>query len=39
MILRKLNYIKTDGDWGIFTLMKSLTYSRYWNETKDKIPI
>ena len=38
MILRKLNYIKTDGDWGIFALMKSV-YSRYWNETKDNIPI
>ena len=36
MILRKLNYIKTDGDWGIFALMKSV-YSRYWNETKDNI--
>ena len=38
MILRKLNYIKTDGDWGILALMKSV-YSRYWNETKDNVPI
>ena len=36
MILRKLNCIKTNGDWGILALMKSV-YSRYWNETKDNI--
>ena len=38
MILRILNYVKTDGDWGIVSTMKSV-YSRYWNETKDNIPI
>tara|TARA_B100000945_G_scaffold223722_1_gene180749 strand:- start:72 stop:374 length:303 start_codon:yes stop_codon:yes gene_type:complete len=31
MILRKLNYANTDGDWGILDLMKSV-YSLYWNE-------
>ena len=38
MILRKLNYVKTDGDWGILELMKSV-YSRYWNETKSNLSI
>ena len=33
MILRKLNYVKTDGDWGILDLMKSV-YSLYWNEAE-----
>ena len=31
IILRKLNYANTDGDWGILDLMKSV-YSLYWNE-------
>ena len=31
MILRKLNYANTDGEWGILDLMKSV-YSLYWNE-------
>ena len=31
MILSKLNYANTDGDWGILDLMKSV-YSLYWNE-------
>ena len=38
MILRKLNYVKTDGDWGILVLMKSV-YSRYWNETRSNLSI
>jgi len=38
MILKELNYAKTDGDWGILDLMKSV-YSLYWNESKDNIPI
>ena len=33
VILRKLNYAKTDGDWGILDLMKSV-YSLYWNEAE-----
>ncbi len=33
MILRKLNYSNTDGDWGILDLMKSV-YSLYWNEAE-----
>jgi len=33
MILRKLNYANTDGDWGILDLMKSV-YSLYWNEAE-----
>ena len=33
VILRKLNYAKTDGDWGILDLMKSV-YSLYWNEVE-----
>jgi len=33
MILRKLNYAITDGDWGILDLMKSV-YSLYWNEAE-----
>ena len=36
MILRKLNYANTDGDWGIYDLMKSV-YSLYWNETEGPI--
>ena len=30
-ILSKLNYVKTDGDWGTLELMKSV-YSIYWKE-------
>ena len=30
-ILSKLNYVKTDGDWGTLDLMKSV-YSIYWKE-------
>ena len=30
-MLSKLNYVKTDGDWGTLDLMKSV-YSIYWNE-------
>ena len=30
-ILSKLNYVKTDGDWGTLDLMKSV-YSMYWKE-------
>ncbi len=33
MILKKLNYANTDGDWGILDLMKSV-YSLYWNEAE-----
>jgi len=33
MILRKLNYANTDGEWGILDLMKSV-YSLYWNEAE-----
>jgi len=33
MLLRKLNYANTDGDWGILDLMKSV-YSLYWNEAE-----
>ena len=33
MILRKLNYANTDGDWGILDLMKSV-YTLYWNEAE-----
>ena len=29
--LSKLNYVKTDGDWGTLDLMKSV-YSIYWKE-------
>lgn len=36
VILRKLNYAKTDGDWGILDLMKSV-YSLYWNEVEDPL--
>ena len=30
-MLSKLNYVKTDGDWGRLDLMKSV-YSIYWKE-------
>ena len=30
-MLSKLNYVKTDGDWGTLDLMKSV-YSIYWKE-------
>ena len=30
-ILRELNYVKTDGDWGTLDLMKSV-FSVYWKE-------
>ena len=30
-MLCKLNYVKTDGDWGTLDLMKSV-YSIYWKE-------
>ena len=31
LLLRKLNYAKTDGDWGIFQLTKSV-YTLYWSD-------
>ena len=34
-ILSKLNYAKTDGDWGTLDLMKSV-YSIYWKEADGK---
>ena len=34
-ILNKLNYAKTDGDWGTLDLMKSV-YSIYWKEADGK---
>ena len=30
-MVSKLNYVKTDGDWGTLDLMKSV-YSIYWKE-------
>ena len=34
-ILSKLNYAKTDGDWGTLDLMKSV-YSIYWKEAEGR---
>ena len=34
-MLSKLNYVKTDGDWGTLDLMKSV-YSIYWKEADGK---
>ena len=34
-MLSKLNYAKTDGDWGTLDLMKSV-YSIYWKEADGK---
>ena len=34
-ILSKLNYAKTDGNWGTLDLMKSV-YSIYWKEADGK---
>ena len=36
-ILRELNYVKTDGDWGTLDLMKSFyseLYPEYFNDEK-----
>ena len=35
MILSKLNYVKTDGDWGTLDLMKSV-FSVYWKEARGR---